>query len=52
MLNVWLRMSIKSVFLMSFPFILYFFGFYEKIELENIKKIISVILNSQNRKMK
>lgn len=39
-LNLPIRLLIKLALFVSFPFILYFFNFYEKIEIENIKRII------------
>ena len=35
------RLLIKSLLFVSFPFILYFFNFYEAVEIKNIKKAIS-----------
>nr|WP_321487496.1 oligosaccharide flippase family protein [uncultured Draconibacterium sp.] len=37
---IW-RLVIKSLLLITFPFILYFFSFYEKVEIENIKRIVN-----------
>ncbi len=39
-LNLELRLLIKGICVLLFPIILYFFNFYEKVELEKIKKII------------
>jgi len=37
-LNIWLRITVKLLILMSFPFILRLIKFYEEIELEKIEK--------------
>lgn len=42
-LNVWLRIGIKSIMLISFPFVLLLFDFYEKVEIQNIKGIIQMV---------
>jgi len=44
---LWLRIVIKTVLLISFPFILYFLGFYDKIEIESIKAVIAKMLFRQ-----
>ncbi|RIJ49705.1 hypothetical protein D1614_02900 [Maribellus luteus] len=36
---VFVRLVVKSVLFLGFPFVLYFFNFYEKVEIDNIKKI-------------
>ena len=36
--NIWLRILLKLLLIISFPFILYFLNFYEKIELLRIKQ--------------
>lgn len=38
-LHLFLRLSIKTIILASFPFILYFLNFFEEIELDRIKKV-------------
>ena len=47
-ITIYLRMLFKLTLFISFPFILYLFNFYEKIEIENIKSIYSKILNKIN----
>jgi hypothetical protein len=39
-MNLFPRLTLKTISLISFPFILYFAGFYEKIELQSIKGFI------------
>lgn len=36
-LNFWIRILMKFLLICSFPFLLYLFGFYEEVELRNIK---------------
>lgn len=38
-ITIWVRVPAKIIMLVAFPFILFLFNFYEKIELENIKHI-------------
>ncbi|MEN8228001.1 MAG: oligosaccharide flippase family protein [Bacteroidota bacterium] len=40
-----IRLIIKTVLLLSFPFVLYFFRFYNEIELESIRRIFSIWKN-------
>ncbi len=35
--SVVLRLALKSILIVSYPFVLYLFGFYEQVELENIR---------------
>lgn len=36
-LSVWVRLPLKCLLICSFPFLLYLFGFYEQVEIVNIK---------------
>lgn len=49
-LNPWLRLPAKFVMLISFPFILYLFNFYEKKEAEILKKIMKTWYNPKKAK--
>lgn len=42
-----LRLVIKSVLFVSFPFILVLFGFYEKIEVETIKELVGKLVRNK-----
>ncbi len=48
--NVWLRLSIKIMLFIGFPFILYAFNFYEEIEIKTLKKIWKSYKNPKNWK--
>jgi O-antigen/teichoic acid export membrane protein len=49
-LNVWIRLPIKLGLLVLFPFILYFFNFYEPREIEIIKRIMKTWYNPMKLK--
>ncbi|NOQ25216.1 MAG: oligosaccharide flippase family protein [Bacteroidales bacterium] len=51
-LNVWLRIGIKSMLLIGFPFVLFLFNFYDKVEIESVKDIVSAVFNSKKAKKK
>ncbi len=48
--TLFIRLILKTLLLISFPFVLYLFNFYEKIEIENIKKIFYCWRNPQKIK--
>jgi O-antigen/teichoic acid export membrane protein len=48
--NLGLRLILKTLALLSFPFILYLFGFYDPVELETIKRIFKTWESLSNLK--
>jgi O-antigen/teichoic acid export membrane protein len=48
--SIWFRLSIKILLLLVFPILLYFFKFYEKVELEKISQLFSSWKDPRNWK--